>query len=294
MKKLIVLLLYSIGSFCFAQKVELKDITDSSQIFKGEIAGVPITMQLRYTGIVDCSQYQHFVDGWYYYDKYQKKIPLTGIYDYGNLYLYNFGNKQKQGSKILGDKITSPQLIEKTDSIAKTLNPKEILNFQNDNADHEISGTFILGNKTHPAKLFTKNSMIYRFNNYLILPNNKKINTYDFIDPYGGNELLSYISDKTGNRVLLYFERTSNFNACGMCGASEGEKGYRVLYFTNDWNYKKYEDFLTESCINNIYDTTVKKTKDPKILKFIVKKTTVSPAYTLLVDIKNASVVKSK
>jgi hypothetical protein len=78
-----------------------------------------------------------------------------------------------------------------------------------------------------------------------------------------------------------------------MCGASEGEKGYRVLYFTNDWNYKRHEDFLTESCINNIYDTTVGK-KDPKILKFSIKKTTTNPAYTLIVDINHASVVKSK
>ena len=294
MKKLIVLLLCFVGCVSLAQKVEMKEITDSSQIFKGEIAGAPITMQLLYAGIVDCSQYQHFVDGWYYYDKYQKKIPLTGIYDHGNLYLYNFGNKQKQSSKILGEKITSPRLIEKTDSIAKTLHPKEILNFNNENSDQAVSGSFIVGNKTHPAKLLTKNSMIYRFNNYLILPNNKKINTYDFIDRYGGNELISYSSDKTGNRVLLYFEHTSNFNACGMCGASEGEKGYRVLYFTSDWNYKKYADFLTESCINDIYDTTVNKTKDAKVLKLSIKKTTTSPAYTLLVDIKNASVIKSK
>ncbi|ASK31433.1 hypothetical protein CEY12_15535 [Chryseobacterium sp. T16E-39] len=218
-------------------------MTDSSQIFKGEISGIPFTMQLKYTGIVDCNQYQHFVDGWYYYDKYQKKIPLTGIYDHGNLYLYNFGNKQKQSAKILGEKITSPQLIEKTDSIAKMQNPKETLIFTDDRSNHEISGYFVLGNKKQTAKLFTKNSMIYRFNNYLILPNNKKINTYDFIDRYGGNELLSYSSDKSGNRVLLYFEHTSNFNACGMCGASEGEKGYRVLYFTHDWNYKRHEDF---------------------------------------------------
>jgi hypothetical protein len=54
--------------------------------FIGEIGGFPITIHLNYTGVVDCNQYQHYVDGWYYYDKYQKKIPLTGIYDYyGNL-----------------------------------------------------------------------------------------------------------------------------------------------------------------------------------------------------------------
>ncbi|RXM37488.1 hypothetical protein BOQ62_22595, partial [Chryseobacterium sp. CH21] len=41
--------------------------------------------QLHYDGIPDCNLYQHFVDGWYYYDKYQKKIPLTGLYDYGKL-----------------------------------------------------------------------------------------------------------------------------------------------------------------------------------------------------------------
>ncbi|MDC8106209.1 hypothetical protein ACNFU2_15070 [Chryseobacterium sp. PTM-20240506] len=294
MKKLFLLLLCSIDFFSLAQKIELKVVNDSSQIFKGEVAGIPVTMQLHYRGIVDCSQYQHFIDGWYFYDKYQKKIPLTGIYDYGNLYLYNFGNKQKQSSKILGEKITSPQWIEKTDSIAKTLNPKESFIFKNDRSNKEVQGKFILGNKAQSASLFTKNNMIYRFNNYLILPNNKKINTYDFIDSYGGNELVSYVSDQSGNRILLYFEHTSNFNACGMCGASEGEKGYRVLYFTSDWNYKKHEDFLTESCINNIYDTVVTKTKDSKVLKFAIKKTTTSPAYTLVVDRNNASVTKSK
>jgi hypothetical protein len=294
MKKLLTLSLLLPCIFIFCQKVELKTVTDSSQIFKGEIAGMPITMQLNYTGIVDCSQYQHFVDGWYYYDKYQKKIPLSGIYDYGNLYLYNFGDQQKQSFKILQDKITSPQIIEKTDSIAKRLSPKEILNFKNENSDQGVSGIFYKETKIHNAQLFTKNNMIYRYNNYITLPNNKRINTYDFINRYGGNQLISYASDHTGHRVLLYFEHPSNFNACGMCGASEGEKGYRVLYFTKDWNYKRYEEFLTESCLSNIYDTKVVKSKDLNLLKFTINKTTNNPAYTLKVDVKNASVVKSK
>ncbi|MGG5209110.1 hypothetical protein ACQWU4_09175 [Chryseobacterium sp. MIQD13] len=294
MKKLCITLFLFLSVLCFCQKVELKAITDSSQIFKGEIAGIPITMQLNYTGIVDCSQYQHFVDGWYYYDKHQKKIPLSGIYDYGKLYLYHFGSKQKQSFKILQDKITSPRLIEKTDSIAQTLQPKEVFNFTNEDPHTDITGNFHLKDKTYAVKLFTVDNMIYRFNNYLILPDNKKINTYDFIDRYGGNEMISYKSDNTGNRVLLYFERMSNFNACGMCGASEGEKGYRILYFTKDWNYKNYEEFLTESCLQNIYDTTETKSKDRKILKYKINKTTTSPAYTLTVDAKNASVIKSK
>lgn len=294
MNKIFTLLLLFYSLFFLGQKVEFKSVTDSSQIFKGEIAGMPITLQLHYKGIVDCSQYQHFVEGWYYYDKYQKKIPLAGIYDYGSLYLYNFGNKQKQSFKIIRDKITSLQWVEKTDSIAKTLKPIEILEFKDAQLDKEISGNLYAKNKTHQAKLLTKNNMIYRYNNYLTLPNNKKINTYDIIDRFGGNELIAYKSDNTGNRILLYFQRPSNFNFCGMCGASDGEKGYRVLYFTNDWNYKRYEEFLTESCLTNIYETTQTKTKDPKVIKFNIKRTTSSPAYTLTVDMKNASVLKSK
>ncbi|REC48863.1 hypothetical protein [Chryseobacterium pennipullorum] len=294
MKKIFILLFSLNLTFFLCQKVELKKVTDSSQIFKGNIAGVSITMQLDYTGIVDCNQYQHFVEGWYYYDKYQKKIPLTGVYDEGDLFLYHFGNKQKQQTKALKEKITSPRSVEKTDSIARKLNPTEILNFKRNDSHKDISGNLFLGKTTHEATLYTKNSMIYRYNNYLILPNHKKINTFDIINRAGGNSLISTASDESGNRVLLYFEQVSNFNYCGMCGASDGEKGYRVLYFTKDWNYKSYDQFLTESCREGIYDGVVTKSKDAKILKFAIKKTSTSPGYTFSVDLSKASVKKSK
>ncbi|MGE8555126.1 MAG: hypothetical protein ACN6OB_14505 [Chryseobacterium jejuense] len=297
MKKMLTLLLSLSLAFFFCQKVELKQVTDSSQIFKGEIAGIPVTIQLHYDGIPDCNLYQHFVDGWYYYDKYQKKIPLTGLYDYGKLSLYNFGPKHKQNSKQFKEKINSPQDVEKVVEIAKNLAPKETILFgQNPTQENPIPGSFYLENKdkTQPAKLFTGNDMIYRYNNYLILPNNKRINTFDIINLYGGNELISYDSGEKGNRVLLYFDHSSNLNACGRCGASEGEKGYRILYFTKDWNYKRYEEFLTESCMENIYDTTQTKSKDGKTIQYKIRKSDSYPAHTLKVDIKNASVIRSK
>lgn len=295
MKKIFILLFSLSVTYFLCQKVELKKVTDSSQLFKGEIAGNPITMQLSFDGIIDCNQYQHFVKGWYYYDKYKKKIPLIGIYDLANLHLYNFGNQQDKNSKILRKKITSLQSLEKIDSLMKPLNPKETLIFKGDySKTKEVVGNIVIGDKNYSSKLYIKDSRIYRFNNYLILPNNKKINTYDFINPIGGNKLISYASDKSGNRVLLYFEEVSNFNFCGMCGASDGEKGYRVLYFTNDWNFKSYDDFMIESCIENIYDTTSTRAKESKVIKFNIKKTSSSPAYILTVDIKNASVTKSR
>lgn len=296
MKKVFTAFFFCFLTFAFCQKVELKKVTDSSQTFTGEIGGIPITIELNYTGIVDCDQYQHYVDGWYYYNKYRKKIPLTGIYDYyGNLSLYNFGTKQNQKSKLLKEQITSLQKVEKTDEMAQKLLPQEYLIFEKINTGkNPVTGSFYFGKKVQPAKLFTGNAMIYRLNNYLYLPNNKKINTYDFINKAGGNELISYSSGENGNRVLLYFEQTSNFNACGQCGASEGEKGYRVLYFTKDWNYKNYEEFLTESCRENIYDVTKTKSKDKQTITYKIGKSESMPPHTLTVDIKNASVVKSK
>ncbi|WP_230033606.1 hypothetical protein [Chryseobacterium sp. Bi04] len=277
-----------------SQKVELKAVTDSSQVFKGEISGVPVTMQLNYTGVVDCNQYQHFVEGWYYYDKYQKKIPLTGIYDLGALYLYNFGNKHSLYTKELRKVITSPRKVEKTDSIASVFKPKEALLFEKNDTKQDVSGTFYMGKQSQPAKLYTSNPTIYRYNNYLLLPDNKKLNTFDFMNRLGGNTLLATAAYSTGNRVLLYFENLSNFNFCGMCGASDGEKGYRVLYFTKNWNYKNYEEFLTESCLEGISETQKIKTKDPNVLQFKVKKSYAAAPYILTVDIKNASASKSK
>jgi len=295
MKKLFILLFSLSITYFLCQKVELRKVTDSSQIFKGEIAGNPITMQLDFDGIIDCHQYQHFVKGWYYYDKYKKKIPLTGVYDLANLYLYNFGNQQDKSSKILHKNITNLQSIENIDSLMKPLHPKETLIFKGDySKTKEVVGNIVIGDKNYSSKLYTKDSRIYRFNNYLILPNNKKINTYDFINPMGGNELISYASDTSGNRVLLYFEEISNFNFCGMCGAGDGEKGYRILYFTNDWNFKNYEEYLTESCLENIEDTKEIKSKDRKMVTFNVPKTTSSVAYTFTVDIKNATIIQSK
>ncbi|MBW3520696.1 hypothetical protein [Chryseobacterium sp. NKUCC03_KSP] len=295
MKKVLILLLFLKLIFTYGQKIALKSVTDSSQTFKGEIGGNTITMELNFDGIVDCHQYQHFVKGWYYYDKYKKKIPLTGVYDLANLYLYNFGNQQNKSSNFLHENILNLQLVAKTDSIAKVLKPKEIIILKSDYSNKKnISGNFYIENKIYPVELFTKDSRIYRLNNYLILPNNKKINTYNLIDSLGGNELISYISDKSGNRVLLYFEEVSNFNFCGMCGASDGEKGYRILSFTNNWNFKNYKDFLIESCRENIYYNKITKNKNSKILKFNFDKTKNSPAYILTVDVKNATVLKSK
>lgn len=292
MKKILSLLFLLSLTFFFCQKIELKKIIDSSQTFKGKIAGNSITLHLDYDGIIDCHQYQHFVKGWYYYDKYKKRIPLTGVYDLANLYLYNFGNRQKTASRFLHENITNLHLISKIDSIAKTFTPKETLTFNNDYSNkNETEGSFTMENKNLPAKLFTKDTRIYRYNNYLLLPN-QKINTYDFINYAGGNQFISYATDKLENRVLLYFEEVSNFNYCGMCGASDGEKGYRVLHFSKDWKFKNYEEYLIESCREDIYNAKITKNTAKNIITISFTKVADNKLIKLTIDTKKVIIKK--
>lgn len=48
-----------------------------------------------------------------------------------------------------------------------------------------------------------------------------------------------------------------NYNVCGMCGVSEGEKGYWIIYFDKNWKVKKNKEYLIESCFENIYDIKI-------------------------------------
>lgn len=56
MKKLSTLVFSLSFTFFPAKKVELKKVTDSSQVFKEEIAGPVVTIQHRYAEIMNCKE----------------------------------------------------------------------------------------------------------------------------------------------------------------------------------------------------------------------------------------------
>jgi hypothetical protein len=111
---------------------------------------------------------------------------------------------------------------------------------------------------------------------------------------YGGNAFYAMKEDKTENRVIFSFESISNHNACGMCGASEGEKGYRIIYFDKQWKVIKTKEYLIESCLSNIYDTkTLKETN--ALIEYKVGNDEMSEdgkSYILVIDKENATITK--
>ncbi|MCW2118879.1 hypothetical protein [Flavobacterium sp. 7A] len=53
-----------------------------------------MTLFLENKEIIECDRYDTFIEGWYYYDKYKIKIPLSGFVQNCNMKLFAFGNEQ--------------------------------------------------------------------------------------------------------------------------------------------------------------------------------------------------------
>ncbi len=221
------------------------------------------------------------------------KIPLSGFSNDCDMKLYNYGKHNAATVKNIKDKETSTTL----DSLFENSSYKEALRFDrcrydNSKTTHWI-GSFQMGIKKAPIQLNTDNISVGREFEYFKLPNGKTIDLLKAFPGYGGNSFVSVHQDANEKRVVFSFESISNHNACGRCGASEGEKGYRIIYFDKNWNIKNKGEFLTESCMEDLYNTTIiKKTK--ALVKYAVKDYNEKLLYYLTIDKGNSIITQTK
>ena len=194
-----------------------------------------------------------------------------------------------------------PYLVDKADSIALKHNAKEIIKFNYDiyseKQKYPQEGFFINKQKKYPAKLFSKYNTIYRENEYLIFPNGTKYNTYDILNNFGGNQLLSAGIGKIENRVVLKYNHSSNHNACGFCGADPGEEGYRMLTFDKNWKLKNIKEFAIYSCLSGIYSYKKLDSKKQNLLVYHVDTDGLLPTvrpYRITVNLDQAFVAQTE
>lgn len=257
MKQFLSFALFIVSFATFCQSATpfafLKRSTDSTQIFKATVAGQPATFFIRANEILDCKSYEYYVDGYYFYNKYREKIPLTGIYSAGDLYLYHF-KSERYAHRYRWAVI--PSLVLVSDSIAKASGAVEIMGFRVDHYSEKqkypLDGHFEKISNKQKAQLFTKNSSIFRNNEFLILPDGKEYLISDLYTVARGNELLSVGIGKDENRIVLKFNHPSNENFCGMCGADGNEIGYQTLTFDKNWNFQKVDSFYITSCYRSL------------------------------------------
>ncbi|KMQ72112.1 hypothetical protein [Chryseobacterium koreense] len=283
MKKMITFCFLLGSIFLFAQfidpKISLQKDWQTSATFKGKVAGQPITMYLEYLGHSGWHDKVFTVKGWYYYDKYKQKIPLMGFYN-GNLMLYNFDSEQ--GFKQISDE----ESFCWTSPCPEFSNYNEFLQISQGSGKSQ-NGKMKHNGKQYRIQIFKDDLDITLRNEWLNLPNGKKYNLRRVLDEYGGNEIISTFEDKKENRILFYFERDSNFNKQGFCGASEPETGYRILTFDKHWKIRKFQVYSTNSCLANVFYHKEYKTKYDFVKAFfVVYENTLN---LLVLNLKNAT-----
>jgi len=286
-------LLFILSAFLAFSQNEVKYITEDSRTFKGSINGAPVTLFLQNKAIIDCNLHDRFIDGWYYYDKYKIKIPLSGYSYHCDMRLYHFGKNHRIDAKKAAENASQSTI----DSIYANADHTEALLFDRCYYTGEKvtqwKGAFKTKTQTAAIIINASNISIGREYEYFKLPDSKTIDLRKIFPGYGGNKFFSLTGDQKENRLIFYFESISNHNACGRCGASDGEKGYRIIYFDKSWRIKKTAEYLTESCLENIYDTEIiKKTKD--LTAYAIKDPDGSLRYQLIVDKANSKIEKSK
>ncbi len=283
MKTIVTFAFILISTLLFSQnnfKVIVKD--EKSVLSKGTINEVPITLFLsKKEKISYCDLYDTFIEGWYYYDKYKVKIPLYGFSRDCEIKVYNFSKSHPSINQGESDSVI--------DSIYENSKYNESLKFFY--CESGVKGIFTKNNKTSKI-LINSDKIIGEDYEFFILPNSKKLNLAAIFKGLG-NKFISLKQDKTENRVIFYFQFPSNRNACRMCGASEGEKGYRIIYFDKNWEIKKKQEYLIESCLESI--SNIKKVKSKSIIMYSIKKDTEDKFPQLLnVDTVNSMIIKSK
>lgn len=281
------LLLFFLTFISFSQNKVISKI-ENSKTLKGAIGSYPITLFVENKGIIDCDIYNIYINGWYYYDKYKIKIPLSGFINACDMKLYNYGKKHSAISKGILENLNSVKI----DSFYEDANPEEALIFKictTDKKNEKQEGSFKIKNNTSKIIINSENISLGREYEFFKLPNSKTIDLKKIFAGYGGNKFYSITQEKNEIRLIFYFESISNHNACGMCGASEGEKGYRIIYFDKNWRIKKTNEFLIESCLQNIYDTKIIK-KSNTLIKYLIKNHNGKTLNHLLVNKSNSKI----
>lgn len=286
MKKLIILLSISVFFLSFSQNRETRFKETNSKVFKGSIDGAPITMFLKEGDIIEANLYNRYISGWYYYDKYKKKILLNGYSGphVCDMKLFSFGGEHTRKMKI----IDKGYYIDEYDKAYENSSHSEKMVFDRcfygeDNEKYR-KGIFNLKGEEKEIVLYTDDIYITNFHEYYRLPNGKNIDLIELFGGYGYGKTHTFVSmkeDKHENRILFSYRGMSNYDAMGHCGADEDEK-YHIVYFDKKWNVKKTEVYPLFECRSN---TIAEEVSDNK---FFLRE----EGYYFLVDKRNASIYK--
>jgi hypothetical protein len=241
-------------------QVKYKKVNNSNTWIKGIIAGkYPISIYLEFYKSSGAHSGVYAVKGFYYYDKVKKEIPLVGICD-GGLTLYQFEpKKEKEFLEDFELGVSDKNFWDELDvykDLSGYIEKFSIIN--------PAMGSWISKGKSLNVSFTGNDLRIFEEHEFLDIRFNasrKQVDLNTMLPQLRGFEVIRYLTNEQGLRVLLSYRYSSRAYALGMCGAGE-EAGYVILNFSKEINVTREEKLVTESCLDNIYSEEIKNSTD--------------------------------
>lgn len=237
----------------------------------------PITIHLEYAQPAECFFGVYTLKGWYFYDKFKTKIPLSGLY-YGDLVLYNFPSAKMDSQLVYYN-------------LVEGIWPDTILNLQGYTEKFYFKsggyqGIWKNNGKKLPVKLKIDDLNILEDQTYLLFNNGRYINLTDFFWQFTHYRILGVNHDNS--HIIIEFSQPSRGYACGQCGAAI-EEGIYDLFFNDQGQLLKYNEYLLQSCWDNLSYKIDKSSTASKYV-YYVENSSEAKRWSVVVDLINHSI----
>ncbi len=251
MKGLLVLIYLSVFFLGYAQQPDkLEEIYTSERLFQGIIhEKYAITMYLEYAQSSGEHEGIYSVEGWYYYNTVQKKIPVFGLYDNGDLTLFTSKNKAMKDS-ILHFNYDAMNIWSGLEILKSKKGYDERFEIGPGTANQWTNKE-----KTLSVQLFANNLSIEQHETFLItsFENKQKVIALDEMLPTVSDLTLQHALHNSKQHSFLFsYDFVSNGYVQGRCGAGF-EKGYIVLLYDEHYHFITSNQLELESCYGGIY-----------------------------------------
>lgn len=238
-----------ITSSSYSQDALLMEFDTKSTILKGNLGeNLPITISLNVEETSPFDLYVYSVKGWYWYDKYQKKIPLVGIYA-GDLHLY-VSKSAGFNDSILHFKTEETSPWDALDEIMARTNYDELFAMREE--ENAVDGTW--KSKGKELAVYINSGSISFYDHFTFLQLGKSVHVNLSEIGIGEENLSIYAQKQVGaeKHVLLTYDSPASGMISGRCGGGR-EKGFILLRIDQAGLAQEVTYFETESCNMSIW-----------------------------------------
>ncbi len=232
------------GSFIhsYAQNTyRLETFSVQQGFVQASIENYPISIFLKKTRMSNYHMGSYAVEGWYYYNKYEKKIKLCGVYDaISGLVLYHFKDSSKHNDVAHFRKMTNNHF----DDIRYYFN---LAGYQEKFEFSSNQGKWFSSDKELAVYVNHEQLNVVKQSNFLVNQNN----VFFDLNAFGATDKNYKIVASNRIAVILSYEYGPNPNVNGMCGAGV-EKGFLYLRFKESMELDKVNNIKVESCTKSI------------------------------------------